>query len=291
MAHLAMAFVAGWGAWFAAVPACTQQPVVEPPQAPSGEFATADALLAALEKADAGMETLTANISHDVRFEIQGDRQVRKGKLYFENQTPRKFAVLFEELWIGDVVRKEQQLIVFDGEWLVEKNFKEKMMIKRQVVPPGQKFDPLKIGEGPLPIPLGQKKADVMLRFQAELKPVHDGLAPADEADASEKAEAQAFMRHVEGATQIRLIPRPEFIRDTEFSEVSLWYRRDKDGVLLPVMARTVGKNFNTTVVQLSGVHLQRQGQPRNPNADIPADLVRIDAPPAGWDFEQIPFR
>ncbi len=282
-----------------AAPAGCAQPVgreegVAPASAPAkvdGEFATAEELLTALEKADEGMVTLTADINYDVRFEIQGDRQIRKGKLYFDNRTPRKFAVLFEELWIGDVVRSERQLIVFDGEWLVEKNFKEKMMIKRQVVPPGQKFDPLKIGEGPLPIPLGQKKADVTLRFAAKLLPVEDGLAAADDAGAQEKAEVEALRKHVAGATQIRLEPKPEFARETEFKEVRLWYRRDKDGTLLPVMARTVSRNQNTAIVQLSSVHLQAQGRQKDPAADVPMDLVRIDAPPEGWDFEQIPFR
>ncbi|MBX3375874.1 MAG: hypothetical protein KF678_02580 [Phycisphaeraceae bacterium] len=270
-----------------------QSPPPEPAAAaPNAEFATADDLLTALEKADKDIVTLTAETSYDVRFEIQGDRQVRKGKLYFQNKDPRKFAVQFDELWIGDVVRREQQqLIIFDGEWLVEKNFKEKMMIKRQVVPPGQTFDPLKIGEGPLPIPLGQTKADVTLRFKAELQPVRAGLDVEPDASAEEKAEAESLVTHVQGATQIRLTPQPGFERETDFTEIRLWYRRTADGILLPVMARTTSRNMNTSIVQLSNIQVQRVNQATNAKAAIPPELIRIDAPPKGWDFDLQPFR
>lgn len=294
-----MCGVLGWGAFpqaglklafnVAGQPAA--QPAGQPTPRSAADFADADALLTALEKADEGLVTLTADLNYDVRAEVQGDRQVRKGKLYFDNRPPRKFAVLFKELWLGDERRREEQLIVFDGEWLVEKNMQDKAMIKRQVVPPGQKFDPLKIGEGPLPIPIGQKKSDVMLRFAAEIKPVEDGLAAEPEASPQEKTEVEAIKAHVAGATQVKLVPKPEFLRDTDFTEVRLWYRRNTDGDLLPVMARTLSKNLNTTVVQLSNVHVQKKGAAQDPAAEVPQELVRIDAPPPGWDFQQIPFR
>ena len=185
----------------------------------------------------------------------------------------------------------QQQLIIFDGEWLVEKNFKEKMMIKRQVVPPGQVFDPLKIGEGPLPIPLGQSKVDVTLRFRAELQPLHAGLDAEPDASAEERAEVESLRQHVKDATQIRLTPQPGFERETDFSEIRLWYRRTAEGLLLPVMARTTSRNMNTSIVQLSNIQVQRLNQPINAKAEIPPDVVRIDAPPKGWDFDLQPFR
>lgn len=281
------------GMWFTS-PAADAQPVQPDPVpvAQSSEFATSDELLTALEKADKDIVTLTAEISYDVRFEIQGDRQVRKGKLYFQNKTPRRFAVQFDELWRGDVVRRDQQqLIIFDGEWLVEKNFKDKMMIKRQVVPPGQSFDPLKIGEGPLPIPLGQSKADVTLRFKAELQPLNAGLDAEADASAEEKSEAESLRQHVTGATQVRLTPQPGFERETDFTEIRLWYRRTSDGLLLPVMARTTSRNMNTSIVQLSNIQAQCLDKPVNPKAVIPPELVQIEAPPKGWDFDLQPFR
>jgi hypothetical protein len=294
MNRLSMAGILAWSVAGVVPVGCAQQP--EKTQAPAprsetgrGEFATADELLTALEKADAGMVTLTADIVYDRTFEIQGDRQLRKGKLYFENRDPRRFAVQFDELWIGDVVRKEKQVVVFDGEWFVEKNFGPKQMIKRQVVAPGQKFDPLKIGEGPLPIPIGQKKADVMMRFVTTMLPEADGLGAQGD-DRASMADANELKNHVEGATQVRLEPKPEFVRETDFKEIRLWYRRDKTGNLLPVMARTISRNMDVSVVRLSKVQVQMKGKEPNAAAAIPADVMNVVAPPSGWEFRQESF-
>src|SRR4051794_12475411 len=74
--------------------ACAQQPPVGghpgagPAQAAPGEFASADDLLKALERADENLTSLTADIRYDRTFELQGDRQVRTGKLYFVSGKP-----------------------------------------------------------------------------------------------------------------------------------------------------------------------------------------------------------
>src|ERR1043165_8725773 len=108
-----------------------------------GEFAAAGDLLAALEKADEKLESLTADIRYDRTFELQGDRQVRTGKLYFVSMPgangaapARKFAVAFTDFIVGETFRDEPKSYTFDGEWLVEKYPKEKppLFIKRQVV-------------------------------------------------------------------------------------------------------------------------------------------------------------
>ena len=291
MSKLAIVAAAVWGAIGILPVGCAQQP--EPAKAAAGEFATAEDLLAALERADQGMQSLTADLVYDRTFELQGDRQVRKGKLYFENrgEKGRRFAIRFEELWIGDVVRPEKQVYIFDGQWLVEKNFAEKMMIKRQIVPPGETFDPLKIGEGPMPIPLGQKKADVLLRFAATLQAVHEGLALEAEAGAQERAENDKHKKHVEGATQVKLEPKADFVRETEFKQIRLWYRKDAGGNLLPVMARTVNRNGDVSVVQLNNVQVQIAGKPANPKAAIPPEGMDSTTPSDGWEVRVDEFR
>src|SRR5688572_17718868 len=90
----------------------------------AGGVASADDLLNALERADQNLTSLKAQIRYDRTFELQGDRQIRLGDLYFVS-TPksgggpgaapdRKFAVSFEHLQVGDVVRTEPKIYIFD---------------------------------------------------------------------------------------------------------------------------------------------------------------------------------
>ena len=190
--------------------ACAQEPpapaapvAAQPAAAQPGEFASADDLLKAMERADENLTSLTADIRYDRTFELQGDRQVRTGKLYFVSggkpgaegapATERRFAVAFKDLLVGDTFREEPKSYTFDGQWLVEKYPKENppLFIKRQVVPPGQKFDPLRIGEGPFPLPIGQKAADIRQRFDVQLLPAAAGLDAAADAEPADKASAE----------------------------------------------------------------------------------------------------
>ena len=41
----------------------------------------------------------------------------------------------------------------------------KKQAIRRQLAPEGESFDPLRVGEGPFPVPLGQPKKDVVREF------------------------------------------------------------------------------------------------------------------------------
>lgn len=259
-----------------------------PPARAGGEIATADDLLMALETADAGLSTLTAGIRYDRTFEIAADRQVRQGQLFFQarrqgDRADRRFAIRFDRLIVGERVRDEVKEFIFDGEWLVEKLPGEKppLFTKRQVVPPGERFDPLRIGEGPMPIPIGQRREDILSRYTAE-------LVSAD-ADLTE-AELKAF---VKDSYQLKLVPRPDRPDEDEFREIRLWYRRSagvgpgaggRPETLLPRMARTINRSGDESVVQLINVQI---------NGPIPEDVMKTTTPgpKEGWDVQIIPFR
>jgi hypothetical protein len=161
------------------------------------------------------------------------------------------------------------------------------------VVPPGQKFDPLKIGEGPFPLPIGQKAADITKRFEVELLPPAAGLEAGADADATDKQAADKLKEFVSGSSHIRLKPRPAAADDESFTQIDLWYRRDKDGALLPRMARTVDKTKNISVVQLINVAVQKAGEPKNEGAAVPAEVLDTTVPArdSGWNVEIAPWQ
>lgn len=249
-------------------------------EAPTASFASAEALLDALERADAGLISFQADIEYDRRFELQGDQHIRRGRLFYKAEPPPAddssagkravFAVRFHELQIEDSVRREEQTFVFDGEWFIEKNEAAKRFIKRQVAMPGERINPLRLGEGPFPVPVGQKKSDILSRYEARLAPLLESIE-------NESHLANGFL---DGATQLVLTPRPEYDRD-ELREIRLWYRAEAGGRLLPRLTRTVDRKGDVSLVRLVGMNVNAP--------DFPADIVSIAEPPRGegWDVQE----
>jgi hypothetical protein len=274
-----------------------------PPYEP--EFRTADELLSALEEADRGLVSLTAAVQYDRTAVIQNDHQTYRGRLYFvtgndakkdAGERPsgrpgaaagsqRKFAIHFDTRITDEVIRPEESTYIFDGEWLVEKNAKERLFIKRQIVPPGESFDPLRIGDGPMPLPIGQKKEDILARYTAELLEPTRGLEPPEDPLPEEVAEANSLASFVRGSYQVRLIPRPE-IADEEFREIRLWYFPSNEGNLLPRMARTVSKSGDLSLVRLLDVQVQMQGAQLNRDAQVPREVLDTTVPREGWHVQ-----
>lgn len=270
-------------------------PAAQPQSADSQRFSNADELLTALETADRGLRRLSADVEYTKVFQPDGDVQVRRGSLFFTSDPPaagssagepdrRRFAVEFTVFFRGDRREDEQQIFAFDGQWLMEKRPQEKWFHLRQVVRPGEAFDPLKIGQGPFPLPIGQKKADILAEYDATLRPAADGLElenPEDAGDA-EKRQSEMLIKDVAACWQVRLTPRLGAGKAPDFSEVRLWYMADKTGRLLPQMARTVAATDgpeikgDIAIVRLINVKV-------NEAAEIKADIFDVQRP-EHWD-------
>jgi len=244
-----------------------RSPVEVKPSLVPETILTASDLLDALESADKDLASLIADVRYDKIDGLTEDRQIRRGKLYFEaaarERTSRRFAVRFLSLQLGDRIDDEEQLFVFDGKWLLEVTPKHKQIIKRQVAEDGSTFDPLKIGEGPLPLPIGQKKADILKRFTATLLPDVEGLEGQNE---DETSSLQTFAK---GSFQLKLVPAKGTPEAEKFTEVRLWYRvgdaSEGERRLLPRMARTVApKSGNVVIVRLNKVQTNTVIDPVN---------------------------
>lgn len=257
-------------------PAATAPATTSAARADDDRILTARDLLDALERAGDDVRTLQAKVIYDRRFKLQGDRHVRRGSLLFRNDadrsnTPgagapgaprtRTFAILFDELQIDTRLEKSPQTWVFDGRWLVEIRQNEKQFIKREIARPGEPFDPLKIGEGPMPIPIGQKADEIERRYHAELTEPRSGL-PGN----------WNFPAWFDETWQIVLTPRaPD---DDEFAVIRLWYEKQS---LLPRMAFTVNRGGDESIVFLENV---------TKNQPLPRERLSVEEPPAGAGWQ-----
>ncbi len=97
-----------------------------------------------------------------------------KGILRFIADKPSpRFLIRFDQSVTEGLVDKSKEWHVFDGHWYTEAREKTKLVIKREVVRPGDKGaeDLFRIGKGPFPMPFGQKKDDIVRHFTIKLIP------------------------------------------------------------------------------------------------------------------------
>lgn len=266
---------------------------VLPAAVPTAPDPAAVTMLEALEQVQVPLRALEARIKYDVVKGLAGDRTVRFGKWYYQDERrqtsagpvgTRKTAARFDTLFMGKVKHDDVQIFIFDGEWLVEKLPGERQMTKRRVAKPGQAIDPLSV-EGPLPVPIGQSPAKVLERFDAS---VADALVDLEPNDPDEKAE---YAKFVAGCRQLRLTLREQYQDDSEVRTVRLWYVGGGGGggagggggkevgaiEPLPKLIRVENRAGDVTFLQL--IEAKR-------DVTVPPEVMDVTVPPDGWKVD-----
>ncbi len=269
----------------AAAPATPVEPPA--PRVPALDDPAAK-LLGELETADEQLRTFSAELIWRKVNGLGGDVTERQGRLMYLDARrdvaanadagvggQRKFAVDITFERHGDRKNPDAKSYVFDGRWLVERIATQKKMTKTEVVNARKPFDPLKLGEGPMPLPIGQSREDILTRFEAAVVPTEDGLDD----------ESPEFLRTLkmvsEQSVQLRLVPRARFRDDIAFGEIRLWYRRDADR-WVPRIARTYSRLTGDMQPEDRDVDtLVLVGASVNPTL---GDGVFETVAPSGWD-------
>ena len=183
---------------------------------------TVEALLDRLERSAEDLRDFQAKIRYDTWDAVLEEKQIRSGELIYQvdpDDHTKRFAILFDTFIFNNRQEKESKHYIFADGWLVEVDHNRKQFIKRQIVAPGEEFDPLKLGEGPFPLPIGQPKNEVLARFDVKLLD-----APSDPLLAKRLTD-----RDVQGMV---LFPKPSTPEAEKFQRVELFY---DSATMLPV--------------------------------------------------------
>ena len=248
-----------------------QLQTAQPTSQPSAHPATSDAvaLLDRLETAADGLHDFRADITYHLWDSILERREIRSGEIVYDvrpDDGSRRFAILVTSVIVGNRRDNQKKRYVFDGSWFVEIDYDNRMFTKRQIVAPGERFDPLKLGEGPFPLPVGQRRQDVLARFEASLL----------EGTQDEVLAKFLAGKPVEG---LKLVPRPMTPQAKEIAEVEIFYDA---ATLLPVGIVLTETNGNRKTVMLR--HLKR-------NQGIDESKLSIEEPdPAQWQIDVRPW-
>lgn len=269
-----------------------------------------DALLDELETADKQLELMRGDVLYARYDAVLDDRQFRWGTLRYASLDTgthsemdrgagedrlKVFRADFNRYFDGVSIREETQAWVFDGRWLIEQDHTDKRFRKVEITPAQSSeragFDPMKLGEGPFVIPIGQEKSEILARFEIEQRPVWEGLeAPINDLDRDWDKNFRSNVVAEERALQMLLTPRHDGV--SEHDLIRLWYVRKQvddlgstaDGNTerwVPMLVRTMqldsdGVVLDQATVQLTGIVI-------NDPRDVVAVMIDEPSEEDGW--------
>jgi len=194
-----------------------------PPDAPATQPAPDPAIDRILTRLEARtVDDLHARITWERRYDVaaEDETDVKIGELWYKRLTPiSKFKVAFSRKVVANRRIPLDEQYLFDGLWFTELNAQARTVIRREVRRPDDPVNPYKLGEGPFPLPFGQKKEDILAEFTVTLVPP----AKDDPADTD----------------QLRLVPRAGTQTEKRFSDLRFWIIRTGalEGLPIRVMA------------------------------------------------------
>ncbi|MEM0984107.1 MAG: hypothetical protein AAGI17_09175 [Planctomycetota bacterium] len=243
----------------------------EPPQ-----INDAEGLLKLIERSTQAIEVFQADVSYTRVFGLAGDEQERRGRLVFENRrragaVNRRFYIELTEKVLGTQRIPEIQRYVFDGRYLAEVIPAEFQVNIRELAREGETFDPLSPEQGLFVVPVGQRSADVLETFDAELVDNTEALEPFS---AVVKMQVDALQPR-----QLKLTPKPGKKAAEEFDEIRVWYDVRDPQRVTPLFVRTFDTDGDETRVLF---------QNRVMDGQVNEDLFQIPTtPPDGrWDMK-----
>jgi outer membrane lipoprotein-sorting protein len=169
------------------------------------QTSSVDQVLDALDARGKTLNDFTADVRLQEDDEAVGKSTVRTGKIWFQKlpeNDARMRLTLDKKIVQGKTFDDKLEYVYAKG-WLTDRDYGRKINKRRQVVRPGEKINLLKLGQGPLPLPLGQDKADVHQLFEVKK------IAPAKDDPAN--------------TIHLELTPKPGTKYEHKFDAVDFW--------------------------------------------------------------------
>jgi len=249
---------------------CQTPPGPAPAPAASQPASRVDEFLGELEKTATTIQTLSGGLALEKYDSLVEETERRFGRIVLDMKDgKRRFALYFDEVVNNDgrSTRAVDHWIYSDG-WLCEQDHRNRSLTKRQIVPPGKSFDPLALGEGPIPLPIGQKRAEVLAQFEVAETGVPDDVP------------LLGSLRNVAG---LRLVPKPGTEMSRNTAAVELFYDRTS---LAPTGIVVREKNGNRSVARISAPVVNGEVKPED------RALLEIPEPdPKEWAIDVRPWK
>ena len=201
-------------------------------------------LLRRLEVAHAKIEAFSSPLTYRKEYALEGDFETRIGEVAMHGHgADRQIILVFDRIIDASGHGTDQlRYHLYKDGWWTEVDPARKRVVSRQIQEPGSDRDPFDLGEGPLPLPIGQKADRVLRRFEASI-----GTPPED-----------PVLRAIKDPLVLHLVPRAGTPASEDIASIDLLYDRTS---LLPLGLLIVDDNDDRTTAWM-----------RTPRSDVDGD-------------------
>ena len=209
-----------------------------------------DEILDALDARGQNLKSFVADVKLGETDTATGDDSSRSGQIWYQAGDQPKIHVVFDTKAANGKIAADKIEYLLAGRDLIDRTYRTKTQVTRHVLKPGEKMNLLKLGEGPFPLPIGQKKEDVHAAFDVKkIDPAKDDPPQT---------------------VHLQLTPKPDTQLDRRFKTIDVWIGFSDH---MPQRIDTLDKNESTTrSTELKNVKI---------NANLPDEnftLPKIDA-------------
>lgn len=185
---------------------------------------SSDDALDALYDVGKDLKSFTAEVKMSETDNFAQSTATRLGLVWY--QAPEagqaRMRITFTQRIKDGVAQNEMLEYKLENGWLVDRNYTLKKEVRRQVLRPDEKVNLLKLGEGPFPLPIGQKREDVLKQFDVK-KLAAEKTDPAN-------------------TIHLSLIPKPGSQFARKFASIDVWVNMQSN---MPQRIETADHNGN----------------------------------------------
>jgi outer membrane lipoprotein-sorting protein len=251
-----------------APPAPAQAPLTNPTGTSTAGPAAAtdpevDRTLDALDARGRNLNQFVADVTLTETDESTQLESQRTGRVwYHKRQGNDRIRVTFDQKLEGRFKKPEKLEYLLEGGWLVDRDYRRSIEVKRQVLRPGEKINLLKLGEGPFPLPIGQPKEEVHKEFEV--------------------GKGDPTLEGPEGTSHISLKPREGTRLARKFAQIDVWVDPKTQ---MPVRIEALDVNESTRrTTELKNIRVN----PEPALGDADFALPRVDE--SKWELHTEPY-
>ncbi|MEY2713188.1 MAG: hypothetical protein RL005_1410 [Planctomycetota bacterium] len=244
---------------------------VAPPADPQAVAPTDEAIIRILDAAEAAgarLESLSCTVLLEKRDALTDDTERRRGRLVISGKAgpSRRIGVRIDQFIDGSGRASEDRrsFLYADG-WLIERDDARRQLIERQLVTEGTTMDPLQPGEGPLALPVGARRADVLASYVVTV-----GQLPES-----------TLWKDLPAVDTLRLVPRAGTAAARDHAALIVAWDR---ATALPIAVVGESTEGDRTLARLRNPSLEPLGAEDRALVERPAGLE-------GWTVDRRPLK
>lgn len=257
---------AGAGQDAASAPAASgRSPVDGEPIAPNESI---ERILDAAEVAGARLDAMACTVIIEKRDALTDDVERRRGRLVLQGSAgpTRRIALRIDQFIDGSGrASEDRRLFLYRDGWLIERDEARRQQIERQVVAEGASMDPLQPGEGPLALPVGARRSEVLANYTVTATTLPES----------------PLWKDLPACDVLRLVPRPQTPAARDSKQLIVAWDR---ATALPIAVVRESIEGDRTLARLRSVETGSLN-------DADRALVDGSAAPEGWTVDRRPLK